>query len=101
MNRSGYQGHLPIEYAEHLGIAVGYTFFGGLYSVAYTDVVQLFCIALGLFLTLPFALSNEHVAPLSETSDTWTGELKPYKAGKWIDYAMLLICGGIPWQVNS
>ena len=29
-------------------IAVGYTFFGGLYSVAYTDVVQLVCIFIGL-----------------------------------------------------
>lgn len=80
-------------------IAVGYTFFGGLYSVAYTDVVQLFCIAVGLFLTLPFALTHEHVAPISTTSHIWKGELKPYAAGKWIDYAVLLVCGGIPWQV--
>ena len=29
-------------------IAIGYTFFGGLYSVAYTDVVQLICIFFGL-----------------------------------------------------
>ncbi len=29
-------------------IAVGYTFFGGLYSVAYTDIIQLICIFLGL-----------------------------------------------------
>ena len=29
-------------------IAVGYTFFGGLYSVAYTDVIQLICIFVGL-----------------------------------------------------
>ena len=29
-------------------IAVGYTFFGGLYSVAYTDVIQLMCIFVGL-----------------------------------------------------
>ena len=29
-------------------IAVGYTFFGGLYSVAFTDVVQLICIFIGL-----------------------------------------------------
>ena len=29
-------------------IAIVYTLFGGLYSVAYTDVVQLFCILLGL-----------------------------------------------------
>lgn len=29
-------------------IALIYTLFGGLYSVAYTDVIQLFCIFLGL-----------------------------------------------------
>lgn len=37
-------------------IAVAYTLFGGLYSVAYTDVVQLFCILLGLVST-----SNEYL----------------------------------------
>ena len=29
-------------------IAVFYTLFGGLYAVAYTDVIQLFCIFVGL-----------------------------------------------------
>ena len=29
-------------------VAIAYTLMGGLYSVAYTDVVQLFCILLGL-----------------------------------------------------
>jgi high affinity choline transporter 7 len=29
-------------------VVVVYTLFGGLYSVAYTDVVQLFCIFAGL-----------------------------------------------------
>ena len=29
-------------------IAIAYTWIGGLYSVAYTDVVQLACIAIGL-----------------------------------------------------
>ncbi|EMP40618.1 High affinity choline transporter 1 [Chelonia mydas] len=33
-------------------IAIMYTLVGGLYSVAYTDVVQLFCIFLGLIVTL-------------------------------------------------
>lgn len=28
-------------------VAVFYTLFGGLYSVAYTDVIQLFCIFIG------------------------------------------------------
>lgn len=29
-------------------VAMLYTLFGGLYSVAYTDVIQLFCVAIGL-----------------------------------------------------
>ncbi len=33
-------------------VAVSYTFFGGLYAVAYTDVVQLCCIFFGLVSTL-------------------------------------------------
>ena len=37
-------------------IALIYTLFGGLYSVAYTDVIQLFCIFIGLVSTLTFDL---------------------------------------------
>lgn len=80
-------------------IAVGYTFFGGLYSVAYTDVVQLICIFIGLWLTVPFSLTSDYVNSISETKGEWLGQLYGAKVGKWIDYAFLLICGGIPWQV--
>ena len=47
---------LKIDYAVIISaiIAVGYTFFGGLYSVAYTDVVQLICIFFGLVRILLF-----------------------------------------------
>ena len=38
-------------------IAIAYTLFGGLYSVAYTDVVQLFCILIGLVSMLNVPLS--------------------------------------------
>lgn len=72
-------------------IAVGYTFFGGLYSVAYTDVVQLLCITIGLFLTLPFALKHPDVTNIGETSEKWLGQVKSYEAGKWIDYGLLLV----------
>jgi len=98
-------------------IAVGYTFFGGLYSVAYTDIIQLICIFVGLWLCVPFAMTNDDVPsiligelekrkaallavnPNATTNKDWLGTLKPYEVGLWIDYAMLLICGGIPWQV--
>lgn len=38
-------------------IAIFYTLVGGLYSVAYTDVVQLFCIFLGL---VSFTINMQH-----------------------------------------
>jgi len=72
-------------------IAVGYTFFGGLYSVAFTDIVQLICIFIGLWLTVPFALSNEHVENITDTKSEWLGHLYGAKVGKWIDYAFLLV----------
>ncbi|KAB7502623.1 High-affinity choline transporter 1 [Armadillidium nasatum] len=48
-------------------IAVGYTLFGGLYSVAYTDVVQLFCIFIGLvyFQRVLSSKSSKHAQVLS------------------------------------
>ena len=72
-------------------IAVGYTFFGGLYSVAYTDVVQLGCIAVGLWLCVPFSLAHEATVNIADTSDQWIGKLEGYRIGQWIDYAMLLV----------
>lgn len=83
------------------GIAIFYTLFGGLYSVAYTDVVQLFCIAIGLWLAVPFSMQSEFVGSLDLNSTNWLGDppTNPYEWGAWWDYAFLLICGGIPWQV--
>ena len=72
-------------------IAVGYTFFGGLYSVAYTDVVQLICIGIGLWLTVPFALTNRKVEAIANTDHIWLGSLSPNEVGTWIDYAFLLV----------
>jgi len=82
-------------------IAVSYTLMGGLYSVAYTDVVQLFCIFIGLWLAVPYAYTNEHVGSLALNETDWMGHIPAYSPqwGVWFDYWMLLICGGIPWQV--
>nr|XP_054772634.1 high-affinity choline transporter 1-like [Lytechinus pictus] len=79
-------------------IAAFYTLFGGLFSVAYTDIVQLACIFIGLWFCVPFALTNEAVAPLSETSDNWIGEWDNKFIGQWFDSCFLLIFGGVPWQ---
>lgn len=80
-------------------VAVFYTLFGGLYSVAYTDVIQLFCIFIGLWMCIPFAWANEHVKPLSSMEVDWIGEVDPDYYWYYIDYGLLLVFGGIPWQV--
>ncbi|XP_078356322.1 high-affinity choline transporter 1-like, partial [Oculina patagonica] len=80
-------------------IAVFYTLLGGLYSVVYTDVIQLMCIFVGLWLSIPFAMTNSAVTSISKDSGTWVGEVPTAKLGIWLDYATLLICGGVPWQV--
>ncbi|XP_072301216.1 high-affinity choline transporter 1-like [Eucyclogobius newberryi] len=86
-------------------IAIFYTLVGGLYSVAYTDVVQLFCIFLGLWISVPFALSNPAVTDISITAkqvvyqSPWMGKIVPEDRWLWADNFCLLMLGGIPWQV--
>lgn len=41
-------------------VAVFYTLIGGLYSVAYTDVIQLFCIFIGLVRGVRHSERREH-----------------------------------------
>ncbi|XP_025099151.1 high-affinity choline transporter 1-like [Pomacea canaliculata] len=78
-------------------VAVVYTFLGGLYSVAYTDVIQLVFIAVGLFLVFPFAMNHEAV-DISRVSGTWIGTIPTSSIGVYLDFTLLLILGGIPWQ---
>ncbi|CAL1529202.1 unnamed protein product [Lymnaea stagnalis] len=78
-------------------VAIIYTFFGGLYSVAYTDVIQLFFIAIGLVIACPFSLTHPSV-DLSTVAGTWLGNVKLSDMGSFIDVYLLCIMGGIPWQ---
>ncbi|XP_042890417.1 high-affinity choline transporter 1-like isoform X1 [Penaeus japonicus] len=80
-------------------IAVFYTLFGGLYSVAYTDVIQLICIFIGLWLCIPFAWNHEAVGDVMNMEDDWIGEVPSDQYGMYLDYCLLLVFGGIPWQV--
>jgi len=83
-------------------IAVLYTWIGGLYAVAYTDVVQLGCIAVGLWICIPFAWTHEAVADIqwSDWTEAWVGEIGGgWWNGLYLDYFLLLTFGGIPWQV--
>ncbi|MFQ3545276.1 sodium:solute symporter family protein [Halobacillus rhizosphaerae] len=95
-------------------IAIAYTVAGGMWAVAYTDVFQMAILLIGLILVVPFALG--HVGGLQSAWSDYSGELGSYSNlfpplngwkdpewgnyfWNWLDYALLLIFGGIAWQV--
>lgn len=90
-------------------IAILYTVIGGLWSVVYTDIVQLALIIFGLVLVLPFVISGvggwEVLWMTYEAHYGSNASLIPDRVEmgdyfwNWIDFALLLIFGGIPWQV--
>lgn len=89
-----------------------YTLAGGMWSVAYTDALQLLLIPIGLLLALPFAL--EAVGGLdsawrSYTTDNpggarlfppWgpTSHWSTTQLTGWWDLSLMLVFGGIPWN---
>ncbi len=96
------------------GISIAYTALGGLWAVALTDIFQLIILMLGLILVIPFAL--EHVGGWSnawtlyvEKKGTLANLFPPLDGWRhpewgnaywnWWDSALLLMFGGIPWQV--
>ncbi|XP_018393534.1 PREDICTED: high affinity choline transporter 1-like [Cyphomyrmex costatus] len=80
-------------------LAAIYTVFGGLYSVACTDALQLLCILLGLVIAAPFSLVHPAVSFENHlTSRDWLGYVKSEDMGEWVDGMLLLVFGGIPWQ---
>lgn len=78
-----------------------YTYLGGLWSVAYTDMVQLALVPIGMLAALPFVLPEGH---------TWSMAWREYSARhalgpeswpariRWTDASLMLILGGIPWN---
>ncbi len=95
-------------------IAIAYTALGGLWAVALTDILQLFLLFGGLFLVIPYALdavggwnvmwttysaNKGALATLVPPIDGWRHEAWGNYYWQWWDYALLLMLGGIPWQV--
>lgn len=81
-------------------IAIIYTAIGGLWAVALTDVVQLLILGVGLMLVLPSAF--ETAGGFGLVWDEYFGREMPELGDAiftWWDYALLLVFGGIPWQV--
>ncbi|XP_068606616.1 high affinity choline transporter 1-like [Brachionichthys hirsutus] len=85
-------------------VAIIYTLLGGLYSVAYTDVIQLILIFVSLWVCVPFMLTSPHAVDISLTAYNhtfqapWVGTVELDEAGKWFDDFMLLALGGLAYQ---
>ncbi|XP_059159876.1 high-affinity choline transporter 1-like [Physella acuta] len=79
-------------------IAIVYTFLGGLYAVAYTDVIQMVLIVIGLVLACPFAVTSEHVHFENITTSAWLGEVGAGTELAYLDTLLLLSFGGTTWQ---
>ena len=90
-------------------IAIAYTALGGLWAVAVTDVLQLFLLLVGLLFVVPFALDSvgglevvwaNYAEQKGDTASFFPSrEALGIYYWNWWDYALLLVFGGIPWQV--
>ena len=57
-------------------VAVTYTFIGGMYSVAYTDVIQIAFIFVGLWISIPFMWTFDGVELSNLSVKDWTGSIE-------------------------
>ncbi|XP_039669615.1 high-affinity choline transporter 1-like isoform X4 [Perca fluviatilis] len=77
-------------------VAIIYTLLGGLYSVAYTDIIQLTLIFFSLWLCVPFILMNAHSTDITKTAFNftyqapWIGSVDKERA--WSFRVMLAHC---------
>ncbi|XP_068184296.1 high-affinity choline transporter 1-like [Antennarius striatus] len=85
-------------------VVVTYTLLGGLYSVAYTDVIQLVLILLGMLICVPFVMTSPHTLDISQTlmnntlNPPWIGQPELKKTGIMIDDLLFLACAGLTYQ---
>ncbi|XP_056295468.1 high affinity choline transporter 1-like [Pseudoliparis swirei] len=85
-------------------VAILYTLLGGLYSVAYTDIIQLSLIFISLWLCVPFIFMNPHSTDITKTAFNftyqapWIGSVEKEKVWRWIDNFLLLALGNLGYQ---
>nr|XP_057918743.1 high-affinity choline transporter 1-like isoform X2 [Doryrhamphus excisus] len=86
------------------GVAITYTLLGGLYSVAYTDVVQLLLIFISLWACVPFAMTSQHVVNIGSTlmNNTlhapWIGSWNTNNFWILLDNFFFLALGSLGYQ---
>lgn len=53
------------------------------------------------WISIPFAVNHPAVSTISPSEVDWVGYVPTEYYGQYFDYGMLLVFGGIPWQVQS
>ncbi|XP_055018669.1 high affinity choline transporter 1-like isoform X1 [Boleophthalmus pectinirostris] len=85
-------------------VAITYTLMGGLYSVAYTDIIQLTLIFFGLGICVPFVLINPYSVNIGETlmnntlHSPWIGAPNPTRIWIMMDDFLFLAVGSVAYQ---
>ncbi|KAJ8337327.1 hypothetical protein SKAU_G00385470 [Synaphobranchus kaupii] len=78
-------------------VAIIYTLLGGMFSVAYTDVIQLSLIFINLWVCVPFLMVNPASTDITLTAFNgtfqapWVGTLEPEDVGLWLDDFLVLV----------
>ncbi|MFN8003500.1 MAG: sodium:solute symporter family protein [Acidobacteriota bacterium] len=94
-------------------VVIAYTMVGGMWSVAYTDALQLGLVIVGLLVALPFAFQatggfdaawqgylaahteqGGFLPPVQAQGSFWTTQ----SIINWWDVSVMLMLGGIPWN---
>uniref|UniRef100_A0A8C4RRT7 High-affinity choline transporter 1-like n=1 Tax=Erpetoichthys calabaricus TaxID=27687 RepID=A0A8C4RRT7_ERPCA len=79
-------------------IAICYTLLGGLYSVAYTDIIQLIFIIISLWICIPFLILSPAVTDIVYTAThalhqpPWIGFLDLTNVWNWLDTSFAMVC---------
>uniref|UniRef100_UPI0037E7C2CE high-affinity choline transporter 1-like n=1 Tax=Semicossyphus pulcher TaxID=241346 RepID=UPI0037E7C2CE len=85
-------------------VIIVYTLLGGLYSVAYTDIIQLILIFFSLWICVPFVMMNPYSMDITETAFNntvhapWIGKLEANMVWRAIDYFLFLALGNLGFQ---
>uniref|UniRef100_UPI0037E98C86 high-affinity choline transporter 1-like n=1 Tax=Semicossyphus pulcher TaxID=241346 RepID=UPI0037E98C86 len=85
-------------------VVISYTLLGGLYSVAYTDIIQVILIFITLWACVPFVLLNPSSQDISQTAwnhtfqAPWITSLERKFAWTYIDNFLFLGLGNLGYQ---
>ncbi|CAL1534675.1 unnamed protein product [Lymnaea stagnalis] len=79
-------------------VTIIYTMIGSMIAVAYTDILQLFFILVGLVTCLPFIFTNDKIGDLGASKEIWIGKVDTSLWGIWVDLFIAMTLGTIPWQ---